>query len=193
MTGADDFRRILDDIRLGTELGEGGKTVRRPSYLVNRNVWKAVRDFLVQRGEFFRAPVAYYFDRTDGVLIRLTEGDPHFGGMLRKLGLLPRETHTLMIKEGFMDHGNASEMKVTHKLAYMSKHAIYLQASPTRMWRITVSSFTEVPLGTDDVFLLSNDLGELPHMELVKQGMNRLRDQVGCTTTGLLEGLPCTS
>jgi hypothetical protein len=184
-----EMRDLLDTIRLGAEHGTTGKR-KRPAHLVNRDVWIAVLDHLEQRGEFFRAPQPYYMDEVDHRLIRLAIGDPSLAHMLRELGLLPLESHTLMVSQALIDLGNNAPVRPVHRFAFYGESALYVRASDTRMIKVTSQKIEEAPLGTDGVILIADDLGDWPALADLTQDMDRLRSAVGTACTRLLPGLP---
>jgi hypothetical protein len=184
-----EMRDLLDTIRIGAEHGTAGKR-KRPAHLVNRDVWIAVLDHLEQRGEFFRAPQPYYMDKVDHRLIRLAIGDPSLAHLLRELGLLPLESHTLMVSQALIDLGNNAPVRPVHRFAFYGESALYVRASDTRMIKVTSQNIEEAPLGTDSVILIADDLGDWPALADLTQDMDRLRSAVGTACTGLLPGLP---
>jgi hypothetical protein len=180
-----EMRDLLDTIRIGAEHGTAGKR-KRPAHLVNRDVWIAVLDHLEQRGEFFRAPQPYYMDKVDHRLIRLAIGDPSLAHLLRELGLLPLESHTLMVSQALIDLGNNAPVRPVHRFAFYGESALYVRASDTRMIKVTSQNIEEAPLGTDGVILIADDLGDWPALADLTQDMDRLRSAVGTACTRLL-------
>jgi hypothetical protein len=187
-------RCYLDSLRLGVEFVTGAngqpKTVRRPQHHVNRDVFDTVRRHLEARGEIFTAPLPYYFDRIEHRLIRLVEGDPRLALLLRQLGFLPTEPHTKLVSRGLVDIGNSAELRSVHRLAYFGGDAIYIRATETAMLKITDTDIAEVPLGTDDVILLADDLGDWPSLAELEPHFESLRSQIGTTCTQLRPDLP---
>ncbi|MEG9437560.1 hypothetical protein JAO29_15525 [Edaphobacter sp. HDX4] len=187
-------RLYLDSLRLGfeiiTDANGAMKKIRRPAHLVNRDIFNVVHTHLEARGEIFAAPQPYYFDRIDHRLIRLLEGDANLAQLLRELGLLPTEPHTKLVSRALADIGNSAEHRTVHRLAFFGCDAIYIRATETTMLKVTATDITEVPLGTDDVILIADDLGDWPSLAELEPYLESLRPQMGTTCTQIRPDLP---
>ena len=132
----------------------------------------------------------YYFDRIEHRLIRLVEGDARLARLLRELGLLPTEPHTKLVSRALADIGNSAELRPVHRLAFFGRDAIYIRATETTMLKITAADIAEVPLGTDDVILIADDLGDWPSLAELEPHLESLRPQLGTTCTQISPDLP---
>jgi hypothetical protein len=108
------------------------------------------------------------------------------------MGLLDTERHTKLVAKNLTHVGDASPERPLHHLSYMSPSAIYIPASPSTMLKITTDDIEEVPLATDDVILIAEDIADLPPISELQPYIDKLRPQVGNTCTGLIPGLPLT-
>jgi hypothetical protein len=140
----------------------------------------------------FRAPYPYYFDRHDLVLARLDSLTPKIAMILRDLGLLATQRHTAMVVEALMQEAELAPQRQADRMSYMSKDAIYLRRSETSMIKITADRIEEVPLGTDNVVLLGDDLGDWPSVAELQPHIDELRPRIGRACTRLVPGLPMT-
>jgi hypothetical protein len=198
-----EFRTILDLLRDGKASSTPeadpfppakGKTIKKSALMVNRDVYEwTLRDFLKPRGAFFRAPYPYYFDRVEHTLQRISPNPSgEFARTLRRIGLLAGETHTALIAKNVANVADLAPLRPLHHFAYASSDAIYLRQSPTTMLKITTDTIETVPLGTDEVVLIADDLADLPTIADLKPHMDALRPHVGRTCVSLIPGLPLT-
>jgi hypothetical protein len=185
-----DVRKKLDVIRCGTVPNPNGKGERkRPAHLVNQDVLFTVHNHFESRGTMFQAPHPYYLDDEDHRLIHLSEDDPELAHLLLQLGLLPKEFHTTLVTRALIDMGRRAPSRTPHRISYMEDSAVYLRASPTLMIKVTTDAIEEVPIGTDDVILIADDLGDWPALSELQPHIDTLRPTVGTACTRLLPGL----
>jgi hypothetical protein len=76
-----------------------------------------------------------------------------------------------------------------YRLAYFTGAASYLRRTSMSMLKFTPTICEEVPLGTDDVFLIADDLVDLPVPEERIPHMDRLRTSVGTACTKVMPDL----
>ena len=175
----------------------GGKPVKLSTPTCQIEIFKEAKKYFAEQCDLFRAPMPYAFHKASNILMKVEPNptDPTYTAQLRKIGLLATQIDTKMFATNFYQWMESNQVPVRerHTLSYMSKDAAYLNIGRYMMLRITNSGFSEVPLGTDDVILISAKpnalnitLAELqPHID-------RLRDVVGKTTIGLRPDLPMT-
>jgi hypothetical protein len=187
-----EIRDILDVIRKGTEY-DGEKWVRRPTHLVNRDVWETVLRHLRSRGEFFQAPYPYYLDGVEHLLMRVSaKPDRDLGRMLRRQGFLDDEPHTRLLAKNLESMAQHSPVRRVHRISFMSDAAIYIYASVTEMIKVSPEEIQSVPIGTDGVVLIAEDVGDWPSTTDLQPHIDRLRPLVGGVCTRALPGLPLT-
>ena len=161
----------------------------------DRRLLKETRDFILSRGELFRAPYPYYLDKAENRLIRLDGGDPRpeFAALLRRLHLLATQRDTKLIATNLKDIGEVSLKRDRHRLSYMSDSAIYLNAGNNRMVKITADNIEQVPMNTDGVVLIADDIAPWPSLEELTPLTDGMREKIGNACTRLIPGLPMTS
>src|SRR5579883_1618656 len=186
-----DHALFLNVLREGVEIRDG-KTIRRPAHSVEQDIVKTVTDFLLARGEFFRAAYPYYFDRVAHELIRLDSATPELFRILREMGLLAGQKHTEIVTRNLRAIGDVASERTLHRFAFMGDTATYIRHSRATMLKITADTIEEVDLGTDGVILIANDLPDWPSLATLQPHIDDLHPQVGNTCTRLLPGLPMT-
>lgn len=182
----------LDIKRCGTELDEKGRTTHRAPHLVEQEVWKMVSEHLLSRGELFRAPYPYYLDKVDQRLIRCDSITPELGRVLRDLGFLIGQKHTDLAARNLCCVGDLAPERAVHRISYTSDSATYFNVGQSKMLKVEADNITEVPIGTDDVVLIADDLGDWPTLNELKPHLDALRPRVGTACTKLLHDLPIT-
>ena len=60
------------------------------------------------------------------------------------MGLLPRESHTVLVRDALIDMGKIAPAHEVHRLSYFNGEAIYLRASETRMFQVRADAIREV-------------------------------------------------
>ena len=186
-----DLRLFLDELREGVEQ-ENGKPKRRKAHKVERDVWECVYGFLRKRGEFFRAAYPYYFDQAAHELIRVEAGGPELLRILREMGLLDGQKHTDIVVKNLTAVGETSPERSIHRFGYMGDRAIYIRHTRSTMFKVTPDDIEEVPLGTDGVILIAEDLPDWPGRADLQAHIDELRPLVANTCLGLLPDLPMT-
>jgi len=185
-------RARLDLIRRGEEVGINGKTHREPEHLTNRATWDFARRYLLSHGKLFRAPYPYYHDTDAHTVTRLDGITPEFARTLRQMGLLAGERHTNLVQKNFEQLGNVAEQRTLYRLSYFDGEQVYWNLGDNRMLKVSAEALEEVPLGTDGVILIADDIGSWPSMSELQPYIDALRPLIGSTCTSLLPELPLT-
>jgi hypothetical protein len=123
----DSFAARLDWLRNGVrwvynEDSERREYITLPAHEADRRLLSEMKRFLVSRGEFFRAPYPYYFDREMNNLMRLDGKDPgpEFMHFLRRLHLFDTQKATKLIASNIRQIGEVSAKRELHRLSFMS-------------------------------------------------------------------------
>jgi hypothetical protein len=187
-----------------TEDGDGYEKVeyvKLAAHEVEQRLWDEVRRFFLARAgetparaECFRSPYPYLFDRATNKVIRLEGKDPgpEFMHLLRLIRLLDTQKATKLIASNLRQIAEVSPKRKLYHLSYMSDDAVYLNAGGTTMIKITADSISEVPLGTDGVILIADDIGAWPPLSELKPLIEEMQPKVGTACTKLLPDLPMT-
>ena len=187
-------RTELNGIRTGMIMdAQTGKSRRIPQHLTNQKIMQLLLKHLESRGEFFTSDGhPYYFDHWEHKLVNLSPGARSFSDLLIALGLLPKETDTRMVEATLHQMSLGAPNMPVHRLAYMppTKDAVYIRASESRMIKVTADATTEVPLGSDGVLLLAEDLGDWPTLADIQPHIDRLRPLVGNACTRFIPDSP---
>lgn len=183
------MRAHLAELRNGTIL-IGDKPTKLPKHQANLRLWIAVKEYLDSRGEFMRAPLAYYHDKVDHRLIPLAKGDPHMGRLLRSLGFLHGEAHTTMVAGELINIGGIAPVRDVHRLSYFGEDAMYIRSGESGMIKVTAETIEEVHLGADEVLLIADDLGDWPSLEELQPHIDALRPVTGDRCTEVVPGSP---
>lgn len=196
------FADRLDWLRHGvkeviTEDGDGcqkAEYVHLAAHEAEQRLWDEARRFFFKRGECFRAPYPYYLDHETNTLTRLDgiPPAPEFMRLLRRLRLLATQRATQLVATNFQQIGEVSPKRKLYHLSYMSDIAVYLNAGNNLMVKITADAIEEVPLNTDDVILIADDLGPWPSLAELRPLMDEMRPKIGNACTKLLPDLPMT-
>jgi hypothetical protein len=180
----------LDIIRTG-KYEVDGKTKTKAAHVIMTDVREYVVGHLRSRGFLFKAGGhLYYFDQVEHRLIELVRGGSKLTILLTKLHLEACSPATATIEKFLIARADASETREVYRLAYFTGTESYLRRTETSMLKITPATIEEVPLGTDDVFLIADDLADLPVLEELIPHMDRLRASVGTSCTQVLPDLP---
>src|SRR5436305_13929624 len=108
------------------------------------------------------------------------------------MGLLDTEPHTKLVAKNLTNVGDASDERTLHHLSYMSPSALYLPSSSSTMLKITADNIEEVPLATDDVIFIADDIANFPSLAELQPHMDALRPQLGTACSRLVPGIPLT-
>jgi hypothetical protein len=169
----------------------GGKWENKNPRQVAVDMRLATLQHMVARGEFFRVGSgSYYLDKTASCIMPVSLTSPGLRKLLWRLGYVPKTGFTAAILESIVDHAALAPKRPYHRVAYMGKDALYIRASDNTMLRIKADKITEVPLGTDDVILIANDLASWPSLEELKPLIEEMRSRIGKTCTQIRPDLP---
>jgi hypothetical protein len=193
-------RLALDDISKGEEtisVEKGGKTiekrVKRNPRLVVQEMYIETLKHLRARGEFFTVEgQPYYLDRADSVLMEVSDSSPELAYILRKLGYMPKNGFTPSVQQGLIDTSARAPKRTQHRISYMSDDAIYLNAGNNRLIEITIDTIREVPVGTNGVILIADDIAPWPSLAELEPLMKEMHPKVGHACTKLIPELPLT-
>jgi len=190
-----ELRPVLNAILHPTD--DSGKALRVPVSEREIAVWAEVLTHFRARGQFFRVGgSAYYLDREDSKLFALNERTPELSLVLRQMGLLNTQAITRLVVAQLLDVAAVAPVRPLHRGSYMAKDfsAIYLNAGDCRMFKITSCRIEEVPLGTDDVVLITSpsepNLAPWPSGEELMVEMERLRSVMGRACIGPVAQAP---
>jgi hypothetical protein len=191
---------VLDEISKGQEIisvkkGEVSidKVVKRDSRLVVQDLYIETLKHLRARGTFFTIEgQPYYLDRADNVLMEVSSNSPNLNYLLRKLGYMPKHGYSPSVQQALVDTSARASKCTRHRISYMSDDAIYLNAGDQRMIKITADAIQEVPVGTDNVILLAEDIAPWPSLSELEPLMREMHPQVGHACTKLIPELPLT-
>ena len=190
-----ELRTQLDNIRFYQHAKTGQwKDSSLPKNMLHREIQRIVLEGLRARGFFFFATYPYYFDRVEGKLIRLTPGDDKFTALLRALGFYAAEQDTKVLLTNLIDKMMSAPVFPIHRFSYMTEDgsAVYIRATEVTMYKVTADDIISVPLGTDGVLLVADDLGDWPTLEELKPHMDELRALIGNACTRIVPGSPLT-
>lgn len=152
------FAARLDWMRDRYEVGydEDGELIRidLSRHVGDYRLTDSVRKFCLSRGEFFRAPTPYFFDRVDRQVIPLTYDDVDACRFLSRLHLLRTQPDFNLIARDLERVGYSSPQRQRFSFFAKKDDAIYIHASPTSMFRITGDAIDVVDIGTDGVIML---------------------------------------
>jgi hypothetical protein len=186
----EDCKAHLMWLSLGKEK-VGGKWENKNPRQVAVDMRLATLQHMVARGEFFRVGSgSYYLDKTASCIMPVSLTSPGLRKLLWRLGYVPKTGFTAAILESIVDHAALAPKRPYHRVAYMGKDALYIRASDNTMLRIKADKITEVPLGTDDVILIANDLASWPSLEELKPLIEEMRSRIGKTCTQIRPDLP---
>jgi hypothetical protein len=156
-------------------------------------VWNYMRN----NGEMFRDPQPTWFDRKRLKLCRLEKDNAW--PVLFPIGFaegLPNFTVTSknIYRHAVNGHSDWPE-KTVYPLAFMPRDssAIYIRATEISMYRVTADRIEVVPIGTDDILLKGDKLGNLPPLEELNAHVEGLRPLLGHSTMQTVPGTPLTT
>lgn len=187
-------RDELDGVRRARRPGPDGKSpVVVPPHEVDEEIVRLVLAFFNSRGEFIRTRYAtLFFDRIDKKIFNVREGDPELARILRDLNLQYRQKHTTMVIGTLVEYASLAPIRDLPKISFMTPEAVYINAGPSRMWKVTEDAIEPVALGHDGVILLDASIGEWPADEALLPLIEEMRPSVGRACCQLLPDLPLT-
>jgi len=169
----------------------GGEWENKNPRQVAVDMRRATMQHMVDRGEFFRiGSGSYYLDKAASCLIPVSLTSPALRKLLWRLGYVPKSGFTAAILESIVDHAAMARVRPYHRVAYLSEEALYIRASDNTMLRIKADEIREVPLGTDDVILIANDLASWPPLKELKPLIEEMSATIGKTCTQIRPDLP---
>jgi hypothetical protein len=184
-------RADLMECSRGVYEGADGEEHKRNPREVDSDMRKITMRHLLARGYFFRVGFAcFYLDLAANVLIEVSKDSADLKHLLWVLGYLPKRGHMPAIFDSIIDIAARSPMRPYHRMAYFGPDAIYLRASQNQMYRIKVDKIEQVPIGTDDVILITQDMADLPGLAELEPMMEEMRAAVGRACTQVRWDLP---
>ena len=183
-------RENIDEIARSIEMIDG-KPHKRPKRLVDRDMWQTTVTALVARGEFFRsADKGYYHDRAANVIMTVTKDDPTLWRHLRALGYQDGTGLGPAICRNLVHHAGLAPIHEVHRMAAMVGDAVYINIGNRKMLKLDPDSMSEVPIGTDGVYLIADDIAPWPSHQELTSHMDAMRDRIGRACTEVLPGSP---
>jgi hypothetical protein len=186
----------LDDISKGEDViptEKGDKIVKRNPRLVAQDMYTTTRKHMLLRGRFFTVEgQPYYLDKAANMLVEVNDKSPGLMYILRQIGYMPKHGFTPSVQQALIDSAARDVKRTRHRISYMSDDAIYMNAGDNRMIKITADAFQEVPVGTDDVILLAEDIAPWPSLAELEPLMREMHPKVGHACTQLIPELPLT-
>jgi energy-coupling factor transporter ATP-binding protein EcfA2 len=190
-------RELLHWISLGMEQDADGEWRRRNPRQVDLDMRDETLLHFVRRGEFFMVGnELYYVDRADGILIPISRDSPELVYLMHRLGYSPARGYTASVLASILNKAARSPERDYHRIAYFDDKSgtIYLRADRNHMYRVTVDTVDEVPIGTEGVVLIAEDrdMAPLPPLNDLKRMMEEMRGKVGRACTQLRPDLLLT-
>jgi hypothetical protein len=149
---------------------EQGKPLKLPQHMLNRKVYEFIEHDIQTRARLFLSAFPYLYMTETHKLIRFHNDSPTMSSLLKQYGLLRTEEHTRLVRENLESFLllHAKDMDV-HKLGCIKPikdggHACYVNKGDGQMFRITATNIEVVANGTDDAFLLEENLAPWPDL-----------------------------
>jgi predicted RNA-binding Zn-ribbon protein involved in translation (DUF1610 family) len=173
----DDARARLDTIRCnppdyanGTDAK--GNPLKSPAHILNRNIFNFVQHDIQTRSRLFFSGFAYLYRADTRELVKFINNSPPTTEFLKQYGLMATEDATKLVSvnlEAFLlDKKNVEKMSI-HKLGCITAlenntFSCFVNKGDGQMFRITSSTIDVVANGTDDIFMLDEELAEWPDL-----------------------------
>jgi hypothetical protein len=158
-----DMKVELAAIRDGFDVDEvTGKKFKIPATRTEEKLWKKFCGHLESRGELFRTndDRPFYWDKISHRIYPIERDSAMLGKLLAALGLLSDQAHTKFLVKNLIRAAEFAHRRPVYKFSYLGSDAIFIYQSETTMLRISIAGIEEVDLGTDDVLLLPDGLGD---------------------------------
>lgn len=153
-------------------------------------VYDRVKDYLMQHGEFLNDGInPYYLSRANSQLCRISLDNPQWGSIMKDLGFVSARGDNSDLTYSFTIDALNLPPRTVGKFALSTKDAIYINAGKCAMFRVTNQDIEAVPVGTDNILLRAEDLGELP-VDAILAELPRVAGLVGNHTTKYLSTTP---
>ena len=125
-------------------------------------------------------------------LIRVGKESSKWKAMLRTLGLLADQADTRLIASNIQMVADTAPERKRHRFGFLAEDssAIYFNAGEERMIKVSADAIEEVPIGTDGVIQMADDLRPWPAFTEILSHVEKLRPFIGKACTMPLPGLP---
>jgi hypothetical protein len=173
--------------RYVVEDDEQGERTRRelPRHEGDFRIVDNVRRFMIGRGQFFRAPLPYFFDRVEKKVYALTYEDKDFDRFLSRLRLLKTQPDHKVVAKDLERIGYSSREKKRYSFFAKVGDATYIYATATTMFKVTEDGVEVVDIGTDGVIVVpttDQNIEPFCGLDVLKGYMDKFRSLIGKAT-----------
>lgn len=185
---AEEFSVVIRVIQSGKFTDADGKPHKLPAHTIGHLMQVALKTFIGATCDVFRSQdgIPYLFVTSEARLLNLADGGATLNVYLSRLGFVEGCDKYKLMLSALRVIGDAAPTKKMHGFSYVhpTYSSLYFRASDTLMWRISPYgesqlTVTEVPLGTDDVYLRpAPNAPPLPPLKDVRPYIKELKQAI---------------